>query len=324
MDKSNSQQNQPKRERRFKAEQYEMLKRCSEKEDISEWNEWRKAHPDENVLLEGAKLQCAYLKRALLNTGLNSGFSREVYLEGAKLHGAHLEYADFSEAHLKDVKLIGAHLKGVDLRYARLEGADFRRAIVDGSTLLWRCDVDRDTDFRSVGLYSARIEAGKKHLLEYNIRRMNWEDWYKEHKRLKWVVQPFWWISDYGRSTGRIIFTFFIISFLFAAIYYICGLFCKPGIVSSLLEGKEGLVPNWLVPFRVIYFSIVTMTTLGFGDMHANCQSFWGHLLLTVQVILGYVLLGALVTRFAVLFTGGGPSDKFADEKKMDSVSSTE
>ena len=40
-----------------------------------------------------------------------------------------------------------------------------------------------------------------------------------------------------------------------------------------------------------------------------------GHLLLTIQVILGYVLLGALVTRFAVLFTAGGPAGKFADEK---------
>jgi len=53
------------------------------------------------------------------------------------------------------------------------------------------------------------------------------------------------------------------------------------------------------------------MTTLGFGDMHANCQSFLGHLLLTIQVILGYVLLGAMVTRLAVLFTADGPEGKF-------------
>jgi hypothetical protein len=36
----------------------------------------------------------------------------------------------------------------------------------------------------------------------------------------------------------------------------------------------------------------------------------------TLQVIWGYVLLGALVTRFAVLFTAGGPAGRFADEKK--------
>ena len=68
--------------------------------------------------------------------------------------------------------------------------------------------------------------------------------------------------------------------------------------------------------FRTIYLSIVTMTTLGFGDMHANCQSFWGHLLLTVQVILGYVLLGALVTRFGVLFTSGVVPGQFKQQKK--------
>ena len=31
-----------------------------------------------------------------------------------------------------------------------------------------------------------------------------------------------------------------------------------------------------------------------------------------MQVILGYVLLGALVTRFAVLFTAGGPAGRFS------------
>jgi hypothetical protein len=61
------------------------------------------------------------------------------------------------------------------------------------------------------------------------------------------------------------------------------------------------------------------MTTLGFGDMYANAHSFlrglFGSVLLVLQVILGYVLLGALVTRFAVLFTAGGPAAKFNEEK---------
>lgn len=34
------------------------------------------------------------------------------------------------------------------------------------------------------------------------------------------------------------------------------------------------------------------------------------------QLILMEVLLGALVTRFAVLFTAGGPAGEFADEKE--------
>lgn len=31
-----------KKERRFSQKQYDMLLRCSEKKDITEWNEWRK------------------------------------------------------------------------------------------------------------------------------------------------------------------------------------------------------------------------------------------------------------------------------------------
>ena len=68
------------------------------------------------------------------------------------------------------------------------------------------------------------------------------------------------------------------------------------------------------MPVRALYFSIVTMTTLGFGDMYAHPESLVGHVLLTIQVILGYVLLGALVTRLNILFTTGGPTPGFADE----------
>ena len=125
-------------------------------------------------------------------------------------------------------------------------------------------------------------------------------------------------MSDYGRSAGRIGFTFLMFAFLFATIYYLWGLISPPGIISNLFEGQNGPVPCALVPVRSVYFSVVTMTTLGFGDMYANAQSIWGHILLTIQVILGYVLLGALITRFAVLFTAGGPAGEFAPEEKDD------
>ena len=66
--------------------------------------------------------------------------------------------------------------------------------------------------------------------------------------------------------------------------------------------------------WHALYFSVVTMTTLGFGDIAANPDSWDGQALLMFQVILGYVLLGALVTRFAVLFTAGGPAGRFPRE----------
>jgi len=91
-----------------------------------------------------------------------------------------------------------------------------------------------------------------------------------------------------------------------------------------VLEDSQQAVSGWLVPLRSVYFSIVTMTTLGFGDMYASAHSLFrgiaGHILLALQVTLGYVLLGALVTRFAVLFTAGGPAGSFADEQHAKTV----
>ena len=220
--------------------------------------------------------------------------------------------ANFNRAILRYVDL-----RGANLAHTHLYGSDFRWAKVDGATTIRKCEVYRNTDFRGVALDLTKIDVATKQLLEHNIRQRNWEEWYKEHPKLKYFAKPFWLISDYGLYTGRIIFTFLILSVVFACIYYLFGRISPPGIVDNLFVDNNGIaVQGWLVPLRALYFSIVTMTTLGFGDMYANAHSVWGHILLSFQVILGYVLLGALVTRFAVLFTAGGPAGKFADDKE--------
>ena len=392
-------ESEPKREQpedkpNFNEEQYKLLKSCSKKKDLTDWNIYREEHPGEKILLEGAdleedNLQSAYLKGAnlqgaklreahlenadLLLAHLENAILEGAHLEGAKLRGAHLENAELWGAHLEGANLSGAHLEGAELWEAHLEGArlheahlenanlreahlegaklreahlenaelhrahlenayleeahldgaklrethlenanltraylqdaNFSRAIVDGKTLIWDCDINRKTKFAGVGLGNIRIYSNERQLLEYNIRRMNWEEWYpKQHWSLRWLVRKFWQISNYGFSTGRIITTFFGLAILFAIIYYFA-----PSLVADLhVTGN-----NVLDFIRACYFSIVTMTTLGFGDMYANRESWAGHILLIVQVLLGYILLAALVTRFAVLFTAGGPAGEF-------------
>jgi len=373
MNESESKNEKPKEGRRFSQEQYDMLKHCSDEKDMSEWNEWRKEHPNEVIWLQGRNFKLWWLKKAnfmhmnwfseATNTYISFG---EVHLEGANFEWAKLQSANFAGAHIegedtrfwsakaRNAQFVGTHLEGADLSVAHLNNCDFsgsflenakivsshinganfahadlrgcsaRGAIVDGETNLAYCQVNRYstqqrfTDFNIVALSSVRIDPGTKQLLEYNIRRMNWEEWYpKQHWLLRYVVRKFWQISDYGISTKRIIVTFFGLAFIFANIYYHWGRIAPPGIVNNLFVDRSGSeVQPWLVPLRTLYFSIVTMTTLGFGDMYANAQSILGHLLLMLQVILGYVLLGALVTRFAVLFTAGGPAGRFANEQE--------
>lgn len=295
-------------QRRFSQEQYEMLLRCSGKKDMIEWNEWREENEDKEILLGGANLNKRYLKR------INLKFA---HMKGARLNFSHLEEANLWSAHLEGAVLLGAHLQGAKIKRAYLQGADFMEAEVDVHTVIRDCEVDRETDFRMVALDSVRIDSATKGLLECNIRRNTWEEWYPKHPLLRWLVWPFWWMSDYGISTKRIVGSFFVLVFVFANVYYYWGRIAPPGIIDYLFVDRNGVpVEWWLVPLRTLYFSIVTMTTLGFGDMYANAHTIFGHILLSLQVILGYVLLGALVTRFAVLFMAGGPAGKFSDEKE--------
>ena len=343
--KSESKEEQPK----FNQQQYDRLIECSKNgpEGIEEWNKWRKANRSEKIWLQGAELGITNLQGAdLNNANLEGAILFGANLEGAELYKANLQRADLVEVnleaavleeanleaavlemtHLQGANLLRANLQGANLEETDLQGADLQLAklqsawfvgvVVNGATSFLNCEIDEDTDFRNTGLENVRIEAGTKTLLKYNIRRMNWKDWYEEHRFWQWPVRLFWSISNYGISTLRIIVWFFGLALFFAGLYYILSVVSPPGVVNSLVEGKEGLVPGWLIPFRSIYFSIVTMTTLGFGDMHANCRSFLGHLLLTIQVILGYVLLGALVTRLAVLFTSDGPAGSFTPMEK--------
>jgi len=405
MNEPNSKSEKP-NPHRFSQEQYEMLKHCSDKKDMTEWNEWRKAHPDEDIWLVEGDFSGWYMEKVDFSQGRYTiksptekqiALNNEVHLEGSIFEWANLKNGNFSGANMNDTKFWSANAEGAafgytsliraklgvanfencDFLYAILENASFtpsqlkgakftnadlrgcsmRVCVIDGSTRFWNCKINRYskgkrfTDFTGTALDNVLVTVGQKELLEYNIRRQSWEVWYddenepirdgvyifsnkkirlKTNKIITWLVRKFWQISDYGISTKQIIWTFFKWAVIFAVVYLAWGLIDYhivgnkdyPGIVSNLfvLEDSKQLVSGWLVPLRSVYFSIVTMTTLGFGDMYANAHSLirgiFGHILLALQVILGYVLLGALVTRFAVLFTAGGPAGKFADEKE--------
>ncbi len=344
-------------ELRCDLQQLDLLKKCSEKGNTTEWNKWREKNPKEEIWLQGAKLRgirlgganlnhahlegarliFAHLKGArLFYAHLEGAFLQDAHLEGANLIYAHLERANLKQAHLQAAELTHAHLKGTDLWRAQLEGADlahahleganlykaglrganFRMSIVDGSTLVWECGTDRETDFRGVGLDSCRIDEGTKYLLEYNKRRLNWEDWYMGESRKKWLrkmhqlltfpVRLFWCVSDYGRSTIRVLTVFFALAIVFAFAYW-----QMPDCV--MVNGQVGGLASFL---HALYFSIVTMTTLGFGDIAADPQSPCGQVLLMLEVFCGYFLLGAIVTRLSILFTAGGPAGRFSKKEK--------
>jgi len=68
----------------------------------------------------------------------------------------------------------------------------------------------------------------------------------------------------------------------------------QPNIIS---ENEKSSIPRDKTDFTPYYFSIVTFTTLGFGDITPANKA--GEIWLALEVILGYIMLGGLISIFA-------------------------
>lgn len=116
------------------------------------------------------------------------------------------------------------------------------------------------------------------------------------------VLARLWrWSSDYGRSLALWAAWSVLFVFLFAIAYR----FPVPSWMSLWLEN---FTPQFhqttgaysgdpLTFWDCIYFSVVTFTTLGFGDIVSDNTA--ARFLVTLEVIFGYVMLGGLISIFA-------------------------
>ena len=337
------------KERQFDEQQYDDLVNCCHGavrkigDPAAMWNRRYGHNSKTDIRLEGANLRGLRLTHPQRSTRY---YFEHAMLRGADFTNAHFEQAIFKKAKLRDAVFEAAHLfdcnfRGADLRHARLKysdlkaanldsaemkGANFFEAYVTGRTILSEGPhreqkVDTQTDFRGTAVPITRIDPELLGQLQYNCRRLEWEEWYQRHKVLAPFVKLFWHISDYGRSTRRILVWFLLFSVIFGAFYFVLATLTPPGPVHRLTtyelvteQGKviQQRIPEKLVVLsRALYFSVVTMTTLGFGDLHAAPTDLLGHWLLMLQVCIGYILLGALITRFAIMFQGSvGPVRK--------------
>lgn len=104
----------------------------------------------------------------------------------------------------------------------------------------------------------------------------------KKHPKLLFL----WWLfANCGRSFLRWAFWSLGIALLFAVIYLIIG----PDSFKLKEDGN-----TW---FSFFYYSFVTFTTLGFGDI--TPIRWYSEILVTLEVILGYIMLGGLVSLLA-------------------------
>ena len=260
--------------------------------------------------LEGANLRGANLKNCeLLRANLkgadltecdatSAGFGN-ADLSRATLFGAQLASATFTKATLSDSDLRSANLHNARLRDCDLSGADLSRADLSGADLTG-ARVNRahffDADLSGAKLsgirdYSAAYWIGANIVAAdfcgaYMARRMiadqNYLYEFRTQSRANAVAYWIWWAtSDCGRSLARWGAWIAVIVMAFAGIY-------------QFVEIDFGA---YRTPLSPIYFSVVTLTTLGYGDVLPISMP--AQLVTMAEVFLGYVMLGGLLSIFA-------------------------
>jgi hypothetical protein len=101
-----------------------------------------------------------------------------------------------------------------------------------------------------------------------------------------------WWLfADYGRSFKRWAAWSFGFAIVFAFIYYF-GFYLNYPLNFNVVHVSESFPL-----FSFIYYSIVTFTTLGFGDIVPRTD--WLQFCVMLEVILGYIMLGGLISILA-------------------------
>ena len=285
----------------------------------------------DNAKLDGARLADASLRGASLKHAslerIYEGWNLD--LRGADLFDANLESSNIWNSDLREASLRGANLIRTDLRYADLRGTDLSLAKLDGAdlreakqtlytVLIMFRDAFRRRDNRvrvtrwdsADGIDRARMTPATRRYVKW-ISRV--EDHRAHNPASAFMLR---WLLFYGKSYILFFIQIAVLAFIFDYAYadYACPQWLPEPVAGllSVIDPKvgevykpslEGYTSDGFVPY---YYSIVTMTTLGFGDVIP--LNLPGRIFVVIEVILGYIYLGVLISVFAsgiVQFTKG-------------------
>ncbi len=240
--------------------------------------------------LEGANLEAVIAKRAgfgmaqmkncsLFRANLEGATLTQADLRMANLNCANLDKSRLREAQLCSADLSEATLLEADLSMANIDHANFNNSDLRGARLRMMCNFKSarwiGTDIRDVNFAGA-------YLMRREIVDQNFIKEFRSYNRMSALLYYPWMITcDCGRSMLRWCLWIGVQGLLFAWLYTLVGI-------------DFGQAPTPVAP---LYFSVVTLTTLGFGDIVP--RTMMGQLLVMTEVTLGYMMLGGLLSIFA-------------------------
>jgi uncharacterized protein YjbI with pentapeptide repeats len=270
------------------------------------------AHLDRANLKMSKLFQTDLSGAQLVNAELYKADLEHAFLSGADLSGAYLAQANLTHADLRGACLDGARLNESSLRGARLNEAVLRSAVLTSADLTgadFRSVDLTDSELRGISYGSPAERRGRflgirgleschgNALFVRDAKDQDYLDalemaidatpgsWSKAGKRLLFGA---WGLIDYGRSLGRPFFCAALLSFVFGLIYMF-DMCLGWGLIDFSRSAQTPLTP--------FYFSIVTYSTLGYGDVLP--LTWLGELLVMLEVVLGYTTLGLILSILA-------------------------
>ena len=261
-----------------------------------------------NSVFEGADFTNAKLGRAdLYKANLKDAVLQEVDLSNSEMSYTDCQGADFRGANLRGVKFGEADLRGADFSHCDLTGADLTRANIIGAKFHFAKFTDANVMHLNYGSY--RDMTG----LYYGVRGIDAtfgnaifvrdakdQDYIDTlhhalldrspgyDRSMGLFLFRAWRLIDHGRSLTKVAFYAFIIATFYGFIYLL------DMIYDWQIMDYSNSAKTWFTPF---YYSVVTYTTLGFGDVTAD--SLFGEIFVISEVIFGYFTLGLLLAILA-------------------------
>jgi hypothetical protein len=236
----------------------------------------------------------------LSNTILDGKEMEHVNLEGADLRKAVFSKANLIGANLAEADLRKADLHGADLRSAHLMGANFQEAFL-GEANLRKAYLHR-ANFEKSDVIRVKFSRGRYKYLGINttgcfgsqqFKRFAQDQSFLDELLIGNIRQKilYWtWLifADRGRTPWFWMgwSAFFPLGFALVFYYHL----------GSSAFDLEHLCWNLN---SMIYYGVVTFTTLGFGDIKplTNETALW----VMAEVILGYIMLGGLISILATI-----------------------
>lgn len=191
---------------------------------------------------------------------------------------------DLTNRDLRGINLSAADLRGADMRGADLRRADLRGADL-ANTNVGNVRFNRWARYRGIKIDGCFGDARFKRLAQD-------QDFIEEFRRAWWRYPGYlaWLIlADCGRSLPLWAAWSISTAVIFGLKFYSLGQ--ESFELENLLWSKSAM----------LYYSVVTFTTLGFGDITPQTQeaAWW----VMGEVILGYIMLGGLITILATKLT---------------------